>query len=43
MKRTRLSSERRRFLHGQAGATAQKGSEETGAEADVLKGAHDEL
>lgn len=43
MKSTRLSSQRRRFAYGQSGITAQEGDKDVGTEADVMKGAQDEM
>lgn len=43
MKSTRLSSQRRRLTYGQSGITAQEGGEDVGTEADVMKGAQDEM
>ena len=43
MESTGLSSERRRFTHGQAGATAPEGSEDADTETGALKGAQDEI
>ena len=43
MKSTSLSSQRRRLTYGQSGITAQEGGEDVGTEADVMKGAQDEM